>query len=336
MTDQTLCSIVITCYNKGHVIAQAIRSALAQTDGNLEVIVVDDGSTDASESAINTFIGRVTIVRQRNGGQASAINTGYRACRGAIILFLDGDDLLDEDAVARIRAVWTEDTAKVHFRLRVVDADGRFLGSYLPPYKPLLSDELNVKAFCRFGFYPSPPRSGNAFSRWYLDAVLPVPEADFRTHGELILLGLAPLFGVVKALEGPAGSWRKDAFNESTTGGLDKAEALLQYNNLLMDVARRQDLTASRRKPRLQAALLAHWPVHLKNLLILTKFRPTSPLAGHSVGKTARLYLGTIASWPEYSVKQRAAFAIWAVVMLVCPRSWLYRIPGIIHPLRLD
>lgn len=82
-------SVVIPAYNAGKTIGEAIRGALGQELPGLEVIVVDDGSTD--ETAAEASRHRVRCIRQENAGPAAARNTGWRASRGAVVLFTDAD-----------------------------------------------------------------------------------------------------------------------------------------------------------------------------------------------------------------------------------------------------
>ena len=77
-----LVTIVVNNYNYARFLAEAIDSALAQTYAALEVVVVDDGSTDESREIIAQYGGRVIPVLKDNGGQASAFNAGFAAARG--------------------------------------------------------------------------------------------------------------------------------------------------------------------------------------------------------------------------------------------------------------
>jgi glycosyltransferase involved in cell wall biosynthesis len=92
-TNEALATILINNYNYGRFLAQAIDSALAQSYPNLQIIVVDDGSTDNSREVIRSFGNRVTAVFQANGGQASALNAGFSQSKGNWIVLLDSDDL---------------------------------------------------------------------------------------------------------------------------------------------------------------------------------------------------------------------------------------------------
>ncbi|MEM8777527.1 MAG: glycosyltransferase [Cyanobacteria bacterium P01_G01_bin.49] len=92
MNSNPLVSIIINNYNYEVFLSQAIDSALNQTYNNLEVIVVDDGSTDNSSQIIESYGNQITPVMKENGGQASAFNIGFEKSQGEIICFLDSDD----------------------------------------------------------------------------------------------------------------------------------------------------------------------------------------------------------------------------------------------------
>jgi glycosyltransferase involved in cell wall biosynthesis len=95
-----LVSIVIPCYNQGRYLHQAIESARRQSYPNVEVLVVDDGSTDDTV-AVAAVHPAVIYRRQENAGTAVARNHGLRDSRGEYVVFLDADDRLLPDAVAR-------------------------------------------------------------------------------------------------------------------------------------------------------------------------------------------------------------------------------------------
>lgn len=88
-------SVVIPCYNGAAYLRETLESALAQTHAPLEVIVVDDGSTDDSAAIAESFGPPVRVIRQENRGESAARNVGVRASRGDWIAFLDADDLWD-------------------------------------------------------------------------------------------------------------------------------------------------------------------------------------------------------------------------------------------------
>src|SRR5438034_12945 len=98
---QPLVSILIPCFNARLWVGQAIESALAQTWTNKEIIVLDDGSTDGSLEVIRRYTNRIQIATQPNGGQNVARNHLTRLSRGDWLLFLDADDELAPDNVAK-------------------------------------------------------------------------------------------------------------------------------------------------------------------------------------------------------------------------------------------
>jgi glycosyltransferase involved in cell wall biosynthesis len=88
-----LVSVVIPTYNRAHYLPEAIDSVLAQTYPNLEIVVVDDGSTDHTAQVMERYIGKVTYQRKQNGGVASARNLGLQLAHGEFVAFLDSDDI---------------------------------------------------------------------------------------------------------------------------------------------------------------------------------------------------------------------------------------------------
>lgn len=85
-------SVIIPTYNRAGYLKEALESALAQDYPNLEVIVVDDGSTDNTEELIKPYLGRIKYIKQKNSGPAKARNNGITSCKGDFITFLDSDD----------------------------------------------------------------------------------------------------------------------------------------------------------------------------------------------------------------------------------------------------
>lgn len=95
-------SIIIPVYNGSAYLAETIESALAQRYSNKEILVVDDGSTDASAEIARSFGGRLRLVSQANSGVGAARNHGVRESRGRYLNFLDADDLLAPGFVEKL------------------------------------------------------------------------------------------------------------------------------------------------------------------------------------------------------------------------------------------
>ncbi len=85
-------SVILPTYNRGWIIDQAVESVLDQDYADLELIVVDDGSTDNTSGLLSTFEDRIIVIRQANRGVSAARNAGIRAATGQLIALLDSDD----------------------------------------------------------------------------------------------------------------------------------------------------------------------------------------------------------------------------------------------------
>lgn len=90
--DQPMISVVVPLYNCAQYVPHAVESVLSEGVDNLQVIVVDDGSTDGSVHALAPFRDRIEVIEQPNRGPAAARNRGVHAARGNLVAFLDADD----------------------------------------------------------------------------------------------------------------------------------------------------------------------------------------------------------------------------------------------------
>lgn len=125
MTELPLVSVIIACYNQSRFLGDAIESALGQSYRQLEIIVVDDGSTDASSQVAAKYSG-VKLIWQENQGLSSARNAGLEASSGDYLVFLDADDRLLPDAVkAGVNCLeFRPECAFVYGHYRLIKPDG--------------------------------------------------------------------------------------------------------------------------------------------------------------------------------------------------------------------
>lgn len=101
MNQSPLVSIIIPTYNDGHIVSDAIDCSLNQTYDNLEIIVVDDGSSDGTDRLLKEKYGsRIKYIRQENKGLPNARNTGLSHASGKYLQFLDADDLIDQNKIS--------------------------------------------------------------------------------------------------------------------------------------------------------------------------------------------------------------------------------------------
>jgi glycosyltransferase involved in cell wall biosynthesis len=96
-----LVSVVIPCYNQGRYLHEAVQSVLSQTYPDIEIVVVDDGSDDATASIARGFGARIRLLQQPHRGASAARNLGLSACAGEHVQFLDADDKIEPDKILR-------------------------------------------------------------------------------------------------------------------------------------------------------------------------------------------------------------------------------------------
>ncbi|HEV7745010.1 MAG TPA: glycosyltransferase [Pyrinomonadaceae bacterium] len=143
MSAAPLVSVIIPTFNYGHFIAEAIESVRSQSYRNLEIIVIDDGSTDSTKEVVSSFA-EVRYLHQANLGIAPARNAGLLASRGEFLVFLDADDRLLPDAltlgVAVLKA--NPDVAFVSGQWELISKTGTSLPS--PPINCIQSDHYRA------------------------------------------------------------------------------------------------------------------------------------------------------------------------------------------------
>lgn len=133
MKDIGLVSIVVPVYNSDPYLKDCLESIVSQTYARLEIVLVNDGSSDKSPEIMNEFARkdrRIIVINQKNAGATAAREAGVKACGGSWILFSDGDDVMPCDAVEKLADA-------VEAGIQIVAAGLVFKGCYKWPYKPL-------------------------------------------------------------------------------------------------------------------------------------------------------------------------------------------------------
>jgi len=176
-----LVSVLVNNYNYARFLPDALDSALRQTYDNIEIVVVDDGSTDDSTRVINDFAARdarVIPVFKVNGGQASAFNAGVAAAKGDILCFLDADDSWHESKVQRV----VEAHATHAFVQHNVEKNGR-------PLFVVPSNRFNrARLMTKYGYlYVFAPTSALSLTSDLARRVFPIPEDGLRLCADLFV-----------------------------------------------------------------------------------------------------------------------------------------------------
>jgi glycosyltransferase involved in cell wall biosynthesis len=111
VAEKPYITALIDTYNQERFIAEAIESVLAQDfpASEMEILVVDDGSTDSTPEIVRRYGERVRYIRKENGGQASALNLGFAEAHGEIVAMLDGDDVWLPSKISRVAAEFAND-----------------------------------------------------------------------------------------------------------------------------------------------------------------------------------------------------------------------------------
>jgi glycosyltransferase involved in cell wall biosynthesis len=316
-------SVVVINFNYAQYLARAIDSGLAQSYPHTEVLVVDDGSSDGSAAVIAGYGQRVRAVMRSNGGHAAATNDGYAASRGDIVIFLDADDALYPDAVETIVQAWRPGTAKAQFYLDVVDAAERPLG-YREPNLPFAAGPVRPHLLA-YGYYPSPPTSGNAYHRTALAQVLPASEDVWRMGIDGLLVSVAALYGEVVSVHRALGFYRHHDRNHSEASGTNLAKIRRDFlNELHREAALRHH--AAVLGIAMPERLVGRIPGHCKGRLLSLRLDPARhPVPGDRMGPL--VLDGIAASWrfPHHGLVKRLAATLGFLALPWVPRYWIKR-----------
>ena len=155
-SSKPLVSVIIPLFNQKQYVGEAIDSVLNQTYPNIEIIVVNDGSTDNPSEVLEKYKKDIIIINQENKGLAAARNTGIKNCSGKYIQFLDADDFLHEDKI-KLQLEFSEiqDNIVSYCEIAQYDSDSQHMGlMYRGNVKDLFSHLYNV-----WFIYPSPIHS---------------------------------------------------------------------------------------------------------------------------------------------------------------------------------
>jgi glycosyltransferase involved in cell wall biosynthesis len=311
-------SIVIPNYNYEDFVGKAIESCLAIDWPEVEVIVVDDGSTDNSRQVIEAFGDRIHAIFQPNSTHRVACNEGYAVSTGDYVIFLDSDDLLAPGIAKEIFAIATPTTSKVQVQMERIDGDGNSRGSVFPYFDPLPTPAEIRHWMITTNAYPTPPSSGNAYSRTYLDKIFPLSK-EWDDFSDSQLLTAAPLLGDVMTVAKPMAKYRIHGKNESH---------LMNRPGRFAREIRRADRTF-RYAQHVGKTIGIDIPddVLRKNLHVLqhripsVKLAPeTHPLEGDTKSRVFGDMVRASFTFEGMSVKNKLLLGVWGALTLALPK----------------
>lgn len=146
--EEPLISVIVPVYNVERYLAKSIGSIIGQSYHNLEIILIDDGSTDSSGEICNDFLAkdtRIKVLHQKNMGQGAARNRGLDICTGKYIYFHDSDDWIDEDCIQYLFGLIQKSNSHISAcNYRFVDESGIYQGLFSTNSKNCLYNGFEV------------------------------------------------------------------------------------------------------------------------------------------------------------------------------------------------
>jgi glycosyltransferase involved in cell wall biosynthesis len=321
--DLLAVDVVVTNHNYGRFVGAAVESACAQTHPRVNVVVVDDGSSDESRQVLRQFEGRVELVLKDRGGQASALNAGFERCGGDVLLVLDADDVLRPQAASRVAAAFAArpQLSKVQFPMAIIDAAGVPTGARKPGGHLRAPTGDQRRAELSFPFdLPWLPGGGTAFRGEALRRILPIPEADYpRAGADWYLVHLMALLGEAALLDEVCAEYRVHGANAYE---LDRDELNLDHvrESILFAAATTRSLEGLADDLGLDRPARILSFADLANRLVSLKLQPQEhPVSGDSPGRLLAAAFRAVGRRFDVSMAMKALLIGWFTVEAISP-----------------
>jgi glycosyltransferase involved in cell wall biosynthesis len=316
-------SVLIDTYNHERFIERAITSVLEQDIpmDDVEILVVDDGSTDRTPEIARRFEPRVRVLRKPNGGQASAFNLGFAQLTGEIVALLDGDDWWEKQKLRQVLETFRAEPeiGAVGNGLYEVDAEGKTLRDLVPDFPHRFyfrAPKQGIQFRSLISFLGT---SRLALRRSVLERMLPVPE-DLVIEADEYLATFAVAISGARILNQPLTNYRYHSGN------------LYQYGKF--------DLEKARRKSKVLRCIAQEFPVRLSALGISPEI--VAVMLEPRKIEAERLRLAVEGGWPweTFRIENEASRVAYKglpfgyrlfhsmvlALTLAVPPKWFYRI----------
>jgi glycosyltransferase involved in cell wall biosynthesis len=316
-------TVLIDTYNHERFVERAISSVIEQDfpPAEVEILVVDDGSTDATPAIVKRFAPRVAYLRKENGGQASAFNLAIAQARGEFIAFLDGDDWWQRNKLSAVTEAFERNpqagvVGHGIFQIDSATGNGSALTPQQPGYFDLRSDE-GAQKFRNFMCFLGTSRV--AIRRSVLEKVLPIPET-LVVEADEFMSAVAIAYGGAYLLTEPLTYYRLHDQNQYQFRAGDSSRIRRKMNSL---ASLERELPA----PLAAAGILPS----AVNIII-------EPI--HIAAAQMKLILDGGMPWETYRLERAAfrlaysntstAYRVWkefALAVALCmPPRWFYRL----------
>jgi glycosyltransferase involved in cell wall biosynthesis len=314
-------SVIISNRNYGRYLGQSITSALNLDWPDVEVIVIDNGSTDDSRAVIESFGDRLRTVFQEDRGNLEACNTGVAMSTGEAIFFLDADDVVEPQMMREVAAAWSPRVSKVQFQTRIIDGDGQPTGSFFPQYLVVPTPAEILEMARTIGNYAGPHGPGNIYARRYLERIFPL-EPVAGPFSDSCCIAAAPFFGDVAVVPKPLVRYRVHGANDYAMLTLDRQRfaRMLERAIQLFEYSRRIAASTG----------IEVEPDAIDRSLHTLAFRVACfrltpqlhPYPHDSRRHLAMLLMGALRHPQGMGQLQAVAVVAWGLVTVAAPKAW--------------
>ncbi len=321
-----LVTIALNNYNYESYIKEAIDSALNQTYPFIQVVVVDDGSTDGSRAIIESYGDKITAIFKDNQGQVSAVNRGWEEAKGEIVLFLDSDDVLFPDTIQKCVDVYNNgDYINVYYMMDKVDKQRNPKGDVTPDQG--YSETPPLEDMRKWGYYACPPTSAHTFKKEYLDKVMPIPlrsvgEEDDEVPTDSYLSTYAAFMGNLFFIPEVLAHYRLHGNNK---GSLRNNFSKHKLRRMFMRDVRREWLQVDycrKHNIEIKEDRVSFNPIYIKHRFLSYRLFPEGhPIAGDTFSYLLKRGIQSGYVYPYLSLRKRVLHYVMILVIAFMPIS---------------
>jgi hypothetical protein len=247
--------------------------------------------------------------------------------RGELVYILDSDDIVNPEMARETIPLFEPGVAKIQFCLRVIDGEGKPIGSAIPNFPTDVSHEKIIHELLTTALYPCPPTSGNIYSRRVLETLFPIPEQE-KLSSDSFLNTLSPLYGRVVSVDKILASYRTHDSNSWGTLTFTPARfARMVRNDLAREAWLRERVAADGKYSVSADSMNEQSMLHMQYRLVSRRFVPEDhPVAKETVGSIVQKGLKACLSAPNVRPSQRLVMLAWYAGVGLMPRTVAFQL----------